>query len=289
MAVKLLPYKQGSQSSKALAEALGVRRLKVRDGQYVGRQYVPRREDVIINWGNATLPRFHEQVTWLNHPSAVSVASSKRQSLALLSDAGVPTPPWTVDRNEATRWLNEGALVVCRQLDRGSGGRGIVLCRLPDGDHDDELGITRLLPGGPLPVSAVYTKYVKKKDEYRVHVLGGQVIDVQQKRLRNGIEQPNFKVRNHDAGWVFCRENVTLPDAARTLATRAAEALGLDFGAVDLIHNTREGFYVLEVNSAPGLEGTTLETYAAAIRGHLDGGDGHLRNVGVDQGEDGRP
>jgi glutathione synthase/RimK-type ligase-like ATP-grasp enzyme len=39
-------------------------------------------------------------------------------------------------------------------------------------------------------------------------------------------------------------------------------ASGLDFGAVDVIWNERQQrAYVLEINSAPGLEGTTIDDY----------------------------
>ena len=43
-------------------------------------------------------------------------------------------------------------------------------------------------------------------------------------------------------------------------------AVGLKFGAVDLIWNELENkSYVLEINTAPGLTGATLEKYAQAI------------------------
>jgi len=39
-------------------------------------------------------------------------------------------------------------------------------------------------------------------------------------------------------------------------------ALGLDFGAVDIVYNENDNkAYVLEINTAPGLSGTTLEKY----------------------------
>jgi glutathione synthase/RimK-type ligase-like ATP-grasp enzyme len=42
--------------------------------------------------------------------------------------------------------------------------------------------------------------------------------------------------------------------------------MGLDFGAVDIGHRLIDNqFFVFEVNTAPGLEGTTLDKYAKAI------------------------
>ena len=46
----------------------------------------------------------------------------------------------------------------------------------------------------------------------------------------------------------------------------AVQHVGLDFGAVDIIYNQREdSSYVLEINTAPGLMGTTGERYAEAF------------------------
>ena len=59
----------------------------------------------------------------------------------------------------------------------------------------------------------------------------------------------------------------------RTTAEHAVEALGLDFGAVDIMYHENT-FYVLEVNTAPGLTRTrTLEAYANEIR-RLKEGEG---------------
>jgi glutathione synthase/RimK-type ligase-like ATP-grasp enzyme len=47
----------------------------------------------------------------------------------------------------------------------------------------------------------------------------------------------------------------------------AVAALGLDFGGVDVIWNERRQMaYVLEVNTACGLEGQTVNDYAEAFR-----------------------
>ena len=116
----------------------------------------------------------------------------------------------------------------------------------------------------------LYVKYVKKRAEYRVHVFSGVAVDVQQKRKRNDTETDS-RIRSFNNGWVYCRDNINPYNAAiLDQSIAAVEALGLDFGAVDVIWNDHyQRAYVLEVNTAPGLIGTTLTTYTDAIRGLL--------------------
>jgi glutathione synthase/RimK-type ligase-like ATP-grasp enzyme len=112
---------------------------------------------------------------------------------------------------------------------------------------------------------------VKKKNEYRVHVFKDAVIDVQQKRKRREADV-DYRVRNHEGGWVFCRENVDCPADVTREALKAVHALGLNFGAVDVGWNEHyEEACVYEVNSAPGLEGTTLLIYADCIADMMGG------------------
>jgi glutathione synthase/RimK-type ligase-like ATP-grasp enzyme len=114
----------------------------------------------------------------------------------------------------------------------------------------------------------LYTRYFKKKREYRVHVLNGSVLDVQEKRKRKGVadDQRDHRIRNLANGYVFCREGLVEPPGLRDTAIRATQALGYNLGAVDIAFNEHHGrLAVLEVNANPGLQGTTLETYAEAI------------------------
>jgi len=55
-------------------------------------------------------------------------------------------------------------------------------------------------------------------------------------------------------------------------AVAAITALGLNFGGVDLIEMDRVdgGSVVLEVNSAPGLQGATAGFYAQSIQAVLE-------------------
>ena len=100
-----------------------------------------------------------------------------------------------------------------------------------------------------------------------MHVVGQSIIAVQRKARNPEVDKPNWKVRNHDNGFIFVRGGFTAPDAVLEEARRAIKALGLDFGAVDIIWNDKQGkAFVLEVNTAPGLEGQTIEDYAEGFR-----------------------
>lgn len=186
-----------------------------------------------------------------NSFAAVRVAGNKLSTFRVLEGKdGIRIPVFTTDRSVAAGWLRDGIVVVCRTNLRGHSGAGIVLA-----NSEDQL------------VSApLYVQYVKKQKEFRVHVAFGEVIDVQEKRKRSELPEDfsvNFQVRNHQTGWVYCREDIIEPTGLRDMACLCTASLGLDFGACDLIWNEkRNECYVLEVNTAPGLEGSTVDKYA---------------------------
>ena len=104
----------------------------------------------------------------------------------------------------------------------------------------------------------------KHKHEYRVHVFKDKVIDVQQKRKRIGAIGNG--VRNHANGWIYARAEIAPSEELLSSARRAVNLLGLDFGAVDIGHRLIDNkLFVFEINTAPGITGTTLDNYAKAI------------------------
>ena len=140
-----------------------------------------------------------------------------------------------------------------RTLVNSTGGRGIV--------EFEQRSIQ--YPHAPL-----YTEYIPKKAEYRVHVFNGGVIDIQQKKKRREFnrEERDTRVRNLANGYVYTRDGVVPPTGISDLAIRAVAAVGYSYGAVDIIYNEkRDQCFVLEVNSRPGLMGTTLDKYVNAL------------------------
>ena len=255
--IVIYPYNLQSTSAKELADVLDVRRVR-QNGNYRWRI-----GDKIINWGNSRVanwmhPTAIEEV-W-NKPFSVALASHKIYTMDKLTASNIPIPDCTDSLDIAKQILQEGPkypglkhAVLCRTLTRANSGRGIVLAETPE----------QLVP------APLYTRYVPKQQEYRVHVfreLG--VIDVQQKRRDTSVpeEERNSYIRNHDAGWVFCRENVQPPQAVLNASVDAVLALGLDFGAVDIGFHNNIGPCIYEINTAPGLEGQTLVNYAQAFK-----------------------
>lgn len=248
----ILPYKNGSRSGAALANALGVRQIRLA-GSTIHRQ----RSKTIINWGNSgrTLPPqgLGSGHYVLNPTVLVEIAANKLSTFESIKD-NTRIPEYTTEYETACEWLDEGAKVVERHQLTGHSGAGIIIAEDVDALSDS---------------APLYVKYVKKQDEYRVHIMGGEVIDVQRKARRSDVpdEDVNWQVRNHQNGFCYMRENVNPDTDVIVQALNAIEALGLDFGAVDVIWNAHQNkAYVLEVNTACGLEGTTLERYKVAFQ-----------------------
>jgi hypothetical protein len=257
--LKLYPYNGGSESAKELATLLNVVRVKA-DGNYV-----PKIGHKVIGWGAGKNPNWMDiaarrGVSILNKPSAVNIAANKLTALQTLKAAGVRVPDFTTNLAEAQRWLNNYSVVVERHELRGNSGDGIRIVTL----HDEEM--ENYLQYAPL-----YTRFIPKTNEFRVHIFKGEVIDYIEKKkvlVENRDETFNKYISSINHGWVFSRTSIRDIPEVRAIGLKAVAALGLDFGAVDIVYV--DGLpYVLEVNTAPGLSGLTLVKYANAFRRYM--------------------
>lgn len=251
--IKLIPYKFGSKSCKSLQEEL--RRItnvpvwRIRPERW----HLVKDEDLCIFWGCNTNPaanklKFFEQCA---------------------TNQDINIPEWTTDKEVAKSWCNPekrpNLVAFARTLLTSHSGNGIVPL-----SHGHNFGLEE---GRSFPDAPLYVKYKKKLHEYRVHVFDGKVIDIVQKRRRTVATEINYQIRNLNGGWVYCRENLEINNhnALTTQAVLACSVCNLVFGAVDIIYNDREQkYYVLEVNTAPGLEGQTINKYAEAIKSYME-------------------
>ena len=239
-----LQQRRPSKSAYALAKALGIKRLK-----RTNSKFRPRRSDIIVNWGIVdVLPN----ATYLNSPAAVELAADKLKTFQRLTQLGIPVP------NHQTFKPTGSDLWLARTTLHGHSGQGIVLTT-PD-----------QLPSAPL-----YTQHIPKVAEYRAIVVNGEVVDFKQKLKRRPYSDDNPTghvgehhphIWNHSGGYIFAREGIERPADLDELSILSMKSLGLTYGALDIIKAEDDKLYILEVNTAFGLDGSTTGLVASAIK-----------------------
>lgn len=244
--IVLFPYKMGSASCQDLAEALRnkthAKIIRVRpDGSYR-----PRIGDTVINWGNSCPASTWRYDTMLNKAASVKISVNKLSCLKTLAAAGVSCVPFTTSISEAQKWPT----IVERHKLESYGGDGIIIS-----------------PSAKLGRAPLYTKLLAPASEYRVHVFNGQVIDYTKKykRVDGDLVSRNDEdyIKNVENGWEYIRD-VEPRDSIKEIAIAAIRAVGLNFGAVDIIRHKKVN-YVLEIGTAAGLSPRGIEAYANAI------------------------
>lgn len=254
-------YRPGSRSVTALSQATGFPKIR-----HTGSRFRGSDAKTVINWGSRRLPEEALRCRVINPPDAVAMASNKLtffQAVAETPEDRRPMiPPFTVDKQVALGWIQDGRSLFARTELNGHSGQGI-----QEVNTAEEL---EAVPDGTLLV-----QYILKRREFRLHVsANGGVFDVQEKLKRRDLpnEEVNFRVRSYDNGFIFARElSAPVPPSVTENAVRALAVTGLDFGAIDVIYNERrDESYVLEVNTAPGLEGSSVGGYVRMIEGILN-------------------
>lgn len=260
MIAYLAPYNIRSRSAKALSEVLAIRRIKPDGSEFSGNP-----SKVVFNWGRTELTEEINKCTVYNRQNAVARCVNKLtffQHCHAAGDRGPRIPQFTTSAAEALRWSRDRVVVARTKLQARSGA-GIVFL-----DSNTEEFVN----------APLYTTYVKKKAEFRIHFAFGEMIGQQKKVLRETDEegrpidktQIDFRIRNAENGFIFQRNDIVVPADVVRQARKAYLVSRLDYGGVDVIYNESEDqAYVLEINTAPGIEGTTVEEYSNAFRTKL--------------------
>lgn len=222
---------------------------------------------LVINWGNRhPIQHLHQdRLIISNPPEAVGRCINKIETLRALQAANVPSVVWSTNAQELRTHFPRHR-IVARTIVNGSSGAGIRIIQ----------------PGEPIVPAPLYTIYFKKQAEFRLHVAFGRVILIQQKRRRldHGETEEGSNanlVRTHDNGWVFtiqnlsCDQNPQYRAQLEQIGLQAAQAVGANHCAVDVLVNDRREIVVCEINSAPGIEadsteGAYVEAFSEYIR-----------------------
>lgn len=213
----------------------------------------------LINWGRATAN------TELNPDITNGTNKRKMRELFAENDVAMPKLYSSHEVYEHLAPLNEydhGVRFVGRpdQHSKGRGFWGITTI----GD------LRRALHGTRRKAAAThFMEYIEAEHEYRVHIFRGKSLRISEKKF-DGVDSNNRPVYTT----IKPTGNV---EYVRRAAKKAVEALGLDFGAVDILASDDERqddnklVYVLEVNAAPGLGGSMPRVYAEAFRKWYEG------------------
>lgn len=196
-----------------------------------------------VNWGRSRAN------TRLNPD--ISNSTNKRVMRELFKEHGVPMPElvykpiWDFGPN------GELSVPLVGRPDYHTRGRGYWLCNtVPD--------IQKAINGTRKKRAAThFMEYIDNADhEYRVHIFMGKSIRISEKQLVGRIGNHKVYTTIKPTGEV---------KHVRKAAKQAVKALGLDFGAVDVLEKDGRA-YVLEVNAAPGLGGSMPRLYAKTFK-----------------------
>lgn len=238
---------------------------KLLNGEYI--KFRTTGKNLLVNWGDCFYLPIHEKLKsehdTLNCFPLYDFVNKKK----FFEKYSAFTPKYFTTREQAEEYQKSFSsettrpVLVERHKLTGTGGEGIRLV-----GRDDELS----------PAAKLYVAYVPKEREYRIHFFrkkdGSIAFRTQVKKLATvatGKEVPNqYQIRNHTNGWVYCTNgDDKIPHPCSSLAGAFTCAVPLDFGALDIIYNKlTDKAYILEVNTAPGIVGSTVEFYAEQLR-----------------------
>lgn len=212
---------------------------------------VPRIMPGMSNYGGAIVRQFEMQGVYTPIKSiAISRSRDKLRTLQLLSKAGVGIPKTIFSRetDAVDDLLNQFDMPIIIKLATGSAGNGVVLAE------------TRKAAKSVIQAfyvndtSFLIQEFISESagTDIRAFVVGNQVIASMERKSLDD----DFRSNIHQGGTGL---RIRLTDEEKQTALKAARAMGLSICGVDLMRSSR-GPLVLEVNSAPGLEGIEKTT-----------------------------
>ena len=274
-----------------LAEALDIKG---------GVKSAGKTKDIVIGWGTKIKEDVDfGKAKVINHPNKIKVNRNKLKAMELMLAAKVNIAPFaSTDTivNALNDKKNPMTLPVIGRTNYHQGGANFFTC-LTKTHVTDVINVLN----NKLGKRGYFQNYIDVKEEYRLHIVLDQLIYAVKKKRRSNlteayIEQQSDKikrmaekkgveinddtlkyaleyqgkkiagsdniVRSNTRGWKFSSvklENV--PHDLTVESIKALRALDLEFGAVDCVIDTDGKAWIIEVNTGPGLEGTSFKKY----------------------------
>jgi glutathione synthase/RimK-type ligase-like ATP-grasp enzyme len=185
--------------------------------------------------------------THLNPAESIALASNKKLAQEEFLLNGIPTP---LIVNQTNHFFP----IIIRPL-KHRGGQDFYVC------HSE---LDAILAISDLQKPYYIQRYYPKQNEYRVHCAHGKILLMQEKE---GDKENNIIWNHQQSGFKF--KYIKWSDYPRGVALaglRAVSALGLDYGAADVMANPKDeslpSVMVSEVNTSPTLYNYSAERYA---------------------------
>jgi ribosomal protein S6--L-glutamate ligase len=208
---------------------------------------IPRIASSYTRYGSAVVRQFEMQGVFTT-TSSISIVRSrdKLRSIQLLSRAGIGIPKTIFSRglSDIDTIMHElGGPPIIIKLARGTHGHGVVLAESRKAARSVMQGFYLMDDDG---TNILLQEYVEESagTDIRAFVVGGQVVA----SMKRQSLTDDFRSNLHQGGE---GKKVKLTDEEEKVAIKAAKAMGLSIGGVDLMRSNR-GPLVLEVNASPG-------------------------------------
>jgi ribosomal protein S6--L-glutamate ligase len=213
---------------------------------------IPRIGASVTFYGTAVVRQF-EMIEVFSAVDSLAITRSrdKLRSLQILSRAGVSMPrtAFTNNSNDENKILKHiGHAPVIIKLLEGTQGLGVILA------ESNKAAKSVIEAFESLKTRVIIQEFIEEAGgaDIRAFVVNGEIVGAMKRQGKEG----EFRSNLHRGG-----EATLLPltKAERTMALKAAKAMGLAVAGVDMLQSKR-GPMVLEVNSSPGLEGIEAAT-----------------------------
>lgn len=213
---------------------------------------IPRIGASITFYGTAILRQFEMMgVKSLNESNAISRSRDKLRCLQILSRAGIglPVTSYAHSTKQTKKILDMvGGAPCVIKLIQGTQGKGVILAGDMQAAESTIDGLRQM------DAHFLVQQFIPESngEDIRAFVIGDQVVASMMRKAKDG----EFRANLHRGGSAVA---VELTKAEKTMAVKAAQALGLYVAGVDLLRS-KDGPLVIEVNSSPGLQGIETTT-----------------------------
>lgn len=184
----------------------------------------------------------------INSADSVRLSRNKRKSRLELDCAGLGPETWT--------HRADVVFPAVVRPKRHFGGHDFYLC-----ENKEDLNVAI----GKCGIGRWYaSEFIEKISEYRVFVLNGETFKVI-RRYRDDVD-PKVPWNFHNGGKSIRVKKESWPKDVVKIAEKGLKTLGLQLAAIDVIMDKEGKPYVLEANTAPGLDRQkTIELFAKKL------------------------